>query len=158
MNMQKKKKIVSIIFVTLMALTVLGFIAAIVIDYLSPGTGDPDMDKFAVIGYGMLFVLMVLVLIFEGNLFFDVIYAVSERGKKKPYKTFFHILAVAFLFACAQAMLLHGRIRFPEEIIYALMLSLVLTRLVHLSVCAFKGDIGAEDKTENNIIPKENIQ
>ncbi len=158
MNMQKRKKIVSIIFVTLMALTVLGFIAAVVIDLLSPGTGDPDMDKFAVIGYGMLFVLMMLVLIFEGNLFFDVMYTVSERGEKKPYKTIFHILAAVLLIACASAMLLHGRIRFPEEIIYALMLSLVLTRLVHLSVCAFKGDIGDEDKIENNIIPKENTQ
>ena len=139
--MEKKKtdakKIVNIIFISLMALTAAAAVAYVVIDDyvrilydMGERTGFEGLFYFAVV------VMAVYAVAVEANLWFDVRYFASGKEIRRKYKTVFHILGialVALISACAIVLVIvNNHVLSVATVVLAIALG--VTRLAHFIV------------------------
>ncbi|MBR6051354.1 MAG: hypothetical protein IKP68_09175 [Clostridia bacterium] len=132
------KKTVSIVFIALIALTVIISAAIVVEDIIKVRSGYYTRDGFEGLFYYAMFMIMIYAVIFELNLWFDIRYFASERDKKRPYKTIFHIISLELIIPLSvtvSALVLMPTYSFFLEILtYVLGVSHIVTRLAHLIV------------------------
>ena len=150
------KKIVSIVFIALIALTVIISIAIVIADIIRVRLGYYTREGLEALFYYVMFIGTVYVVIFELNLWFDIRYFVIEKEKKRKYKTIFHIISLELIIllsvAVTMLVVMTTYSFFLEILTYVLGVSHVVTRLAHLIFYLVKRK---EEKTLDNNVSKE---
>ena len=131
------KKIVNIVFISLMALTAAAAVAYVVIDdYIRILYDMGERTGFEGLFYFAVVVMAVYTVAVEANLWFDVRYFASGKEIRRQYKTVFHILGialVALISVCAIVLVIvYNHVLSVATV--ALIVSFGVTRLAHFIV------------------------
>lgn len=143
--MEKKnippKRIVDIVFLSLITLTVKIPATAVIIDFMNVRRGYYDRSGLDGLFYFIVMILAIYSLIIEANLWFDIRYFSLEATKKRTYKTVFHIMATSLLLPAAIGILtvFVSYDYYLEYATYALWAFFALTRLLHFVFYCVKG-------------------
>ena len=144
------KKVVTIVFIVLIALTVAFTVAVLADDIIMRNRGMYKRTGLEILFYYVLALLTLFAVAVELNLMFDIRYFVSKKEEKRTYKTVFHILGVVFLAAVTPcALILLGDYSQPFEIATVVFaMALAVTRIVHFIVFLV---MRGKEKRNNNI-------
>ena len=148
------KKIVSIVFISLIVLTAVFSAVVLIVDLINVCRGYYERKGLDGLFYFVVIVLTLVTLDVEVNLWFDIRYFLIEKEKKRQYKTVFHVLSLSFFIPAALGVivLLIAFSQFLEYLTYALFITHALIRITHLIVYLVKRK---EEKTLDNNISKE---
>ena len=132
----KARRIVMIVFVALMALTVGVAAYAIVYDLMMVERGMYERTGLEELFYFAVVAMAIYSLVAEINLWFDVSYYVSDKSKKRKYKTVFHIVGTSLVagFTAGAVTLIIVYVHVISVLTGVFAIALGVTRLAHFIV------------------------